>query len=94
MDPYIRLLDALGAFPASGLFLVGEVTQCGGGRPLKLSAGGLPLELDDLFIEPGLNWTWTQDNGSASFLRKGDRVVLLSTDMQTYYLLCKVVSAL
>lgn len=95
-DPYERLLAAMGRGngPAPGPFLPGKVLQCGNGKPLKVSAAGLPaLEGDDLFVSQHLNWTWMEDTGGAELLRAGDRVALLSDDMQTYYLMCKVVSA-
>ena len=94
-DPFLALTKLLTPPQGGGWpFLVGEVVQCGQGKPLKVSAAGLPpLEPEDLWIDPTLNWTWMEDLGGVELLRTGDRVVLLSGDMQTYYLIGKAVEA-
>lgn len=73
-------------------FAIGDVTAAGHGR-LEISCGGLPLEPKDLWLAVGLNYHWTYDTGADNLLRKGDRVVLLSQDGQTYYLLQRMVRA-
>lgn len=73
-------------------FSVGEVKAAGNGV-LRVSCDGLTLEPEDLRLAVGLDYHWTYDNGADNLLRKGDRVVLLSQDGQTYYLLQRMVSA-
>ena len=73
-------------------FFIGAVKAAGSGR-LEISLGGLTLEPEDLWLAVGLDYHWTYDNGADNLLRKGDRVVLLSQDRQTYYLLQRMVSA-
>lgn len=94
MDPIVSLLDAMAPAAAPGPFLVGKVLRAGQGQPLQVEAAGLePLEPEDLWVSPTLNWTWARDEGEPELLRPGDRVVLLSSDMQTYYLIAKAVHA-
>lgn len=85
----LALVREHGAAPA---FRLGTVRQAGGGR-LRVSCGGLALEREDLYVHAGLDWRWTEDTGGAELLRPGDLVILLTGDDQTYYLICKVVSA-
>lgn len=92
-DPYVDLLDLLARVGREGhhsAFCIGTVLQAGGGR-LRVKRGELPLEKEDLWVNPELDWRWTEDFGDRSYLRPGDRVVLLSPDDQTYYLICKAV---
>ena len=87
-----RLVVALGAPDSVSAFRLGEVQETGKGE-LKVNSDGLPLDRDDLWINPQLNYQWEEDTGEAHLLRPGDRVVLLSLDNQAYYLICKVVRA-
>ena len=75
----------------SGLY-IGDI-MVGGFGQLKVSCGGLTLEPEDLYLAVGLDYHWTHDNGEINLLRSGDRVVLLSPDGQTYYLLQRMVRA-
>ena len=95
MDPYVRLIQALAGeeAPQGGPFLLGQVAQCGGGAPLKVSAAGLLLEGEDLLVSTALDWTWMEDSGGERLLRAGDQVALLTADMQSFCLVCKVVVA-
>lgn len=73
-----------------------EVQRAGGGA-LRLTCGGLPVEKDELYVNPTLNYAWTRDTGGTDLLRSGDLVVLLtpagSEADQEYYLVCKAVRA-
>ncbi len=91
-----RILRSMGEaskkVAAPSAFYLGDVTRAGHGV-LEISCGGLPLEPKELYLAVGLNYRWTYDNGADNLLRKGDRVVLLSRDGQTYYLLQRMVRA-
>lgn len=85
-----QLVQAAQAGARGPSFCVGRVTRAGFGR-LQVTRDSLPLDKEDLYVNPALSWTWTEDHGETSFLRAGDRVVLLTSDDQTYYLVCKAV---
>lgn len=93
MDPYVGLIQALAGEAPAGPVQLGTVAQCGGGAPLKVQAAGLSLEGEDLMVNAALDWSWMEDGGGRDLLRAGDRVVLLTQDMQSFYLVCKVVDA-
>ena len=73
-------------------FYLGTVLEAGRGQ-LRVSCGGLQLDPEDLYLAAGLSYRWTEDHGELNFLRKGDRVVLLSEDGQDFYLLQRMVKA-
>ncbi|MGI6029759.1 MAG: hypothetical protein ACOX81_10205 [Candidatus Heteroscillospira sp.] len=73
-------------------FCIGRVLEAGGGR-LRIACRGLQLGPSDMWLEAGLSYKWTVDDGRAQNLRAGDRVILLSADGQEYYLAAKVVRA-
>lgn len=76
---------------APGGWRFGEVTAAGGGK-LQVACNGLVLGPGDLRLPPGLDYTWTEDNGGANLLRPGDRlIVLVTADGQDYYVLQKAV---
>ena len=75
---------------APSAFCVGEVKAAGGGV-LRVRAGGMDLEAGDLYVSAALRYDWTEDDGSPELLRPGDRVVLLSSDGQDYYLTGRMV---
>lgn len=70
----------------------GQVLEAGRGT-LRISCDGLQLELEDIWINPQLSFQWDFDNGNVNYLRKGDRVLLLTLDDQDYYLISKGVRA-
>ena len=51
----------------------------------------MDLEAGDLYVSAALRYDWTEDDGSPELLRPGDRVVLLSSDGQDYYLTARMV---
>ncbi len=73
---------------------LGTVLEAGHGK-LRILCAGLPVELDELYINPELNYQWKKDTGGVDLLRAGDLVVLLTPmgeeQDQEYYLVCKVV---
>lgn len=85
-----QISRAVGEDMAGGCFCVGEVVRAGQGD-LKIRRGELPLDREDLYVNPTLDWRWTVDTGGTELLRAGDRVVLLTLDDQTYYLVCRAV---
>lgn len=92
-DPVNDLLDVItqiGQKDRHSAFCVGTVLQAGGGK-LRIKRGGVPLERENLWVNEALDWAWTEDLGGRNCLTPGDRVVLLTLDDQTYYLICKVV---
>lgn len=92
MARFALLLQGLGERGKAPPFYVGEVLQAGQGR-LQVRCGGLTLGPEDLYLAVGLSYQWTWDNGSQNYLRRGDRVILLSQDGQDYYLLTRMVRA-
>ena len=95
-DIYAKLAGMMGAGSASrpiapGGWLFGDVLEAGQGE-LRIACGGLSLGQTELHVSADLSYTWTLDAGQANFLRAGDRVlVLVSSDMQDYYVLQKAV---
>ena len=95
-DIYAKLAGMMGAGSASrpiapGGWLFGDVLEAGQGE-LRIACGGLSLGQTELHVSADLSYTWTLDEGQANFLRAGDRVlVLVSSDMQDYYVLQKAV---
>lgn len=89
-----KLAEALSDFcrqnPSALKMYKGRVLAAGGGQ-LRVRVSRLALEKTDLWVNPQLNWRWTEDTGGPDLLRSGDRVVLLTQDGQEYILLCKVV---
>lgn len=71
-------------------FFVGTVKAAGRGE-LRVSAAGMDLTAGDLYVSTALRYDWTEDDGSPDYLRPGDRVALLSTDGQTFYLVARTV---
>ncbi|HJB99146.1 MAG TPA: hypothetical protein H9764_01710 [Candidatus Flavonifractor merdavium] len=66
-------------------FLLGEVLEpkpTDMSKPLRVRAAGLDLRADALRINESLRGNLTE----------GDTVAILTDDLQTYYLICKVVS--
>lgn len=85
-----QLSEAIRPSLAQASFCIGTVQQAGRGR-LRVGRGSLILEREDLYVDPTLKWNWEEDTGAPELLRPGDRVVLLTEDEQTYYLICRVV---
>ena len=78
------------ALPEPGGWLFGDVQQAGHGT-LLVVCGGLSLSQRDIWVTADLNYSWTRDDGRASYLRAGDQVLMLvDADLQDYYLLRKV----
>ena len=76
--------------PEPGGWLFGDVQQAGHGS-LLVVCGGLSLSQGDIRVTADLSYSWTRDDGRASYLRAGDRVlVLVDAGLQDYYLLRKV----
>ena len=75
----------------NGVYL-GSVLQAGGGN-LRIACNGLQLSRQDIWLAPGLDYGWTEDDGADAKLRTGDRVILFTGDGQDYYLLTKAVRA-
>lgn len=74
-----------------GPVLEGIIYRAGDNK-LVIDVGQQRLEKEDIRLDPYYCYTWTEDNGDPSYLRKGDHVLLLTPDAQTYYLICKVVA--
>ncbi len=72
-------------------FCLGQVQAAGQGV-LIVEADGLTLDvaLGDLQVSVLLDYHWIDDNGEPNKLRRGDIVVLLSLDKQSYALAAKV----
>lgn len=77
---------------ALGSVCEGEVVRAGRGD-LSVQVGQFPpLQKEDLLVNPYYNFHWILDEGQAQYLRTGDKVVLLTADGQSFYLVCKVVA--
>lgn len=87
-----RLLASLTPPSKGSSFRIGDILEAGRSK-LRISCDGLVLEPDDLWLAPGLTYHWIADTGDPSFLRAGERVLLLSLDDQDYYLVSKAVKA-
>lgn len=83
-DPFARIFEALLPAPNGGQMLmrIGKVTQQ---APLEISVAGV--------LQPaGALWVNSQLSGSSA-PKKGDILLLVTADDQTYYVICKVVRA-
>ena len=96
-DVYARMAGVLGAGRREsgavqpGGWLLGDVLRAGHGA-LQVACDGLTLGPEEIHVAQGLSYTWTLDQGQSSYLRAGDRVLVLITgDRQDYYLLQKAV---
>lgn len=73
---------------------IGTVQLAGHGA-LRLICDNLPVEKDELYINPELDYQWTKDDGALEKLRAGEKVLLLTPtgaeQDQLYILVCKVV---
>lgn len=74
-----------------GAVCEGVIVRAGRGK-LSIQTGRLYLDKEDLLLNPYYSYSWLQDDGAPTNLRAGDRVLLLTPDAQTYYLICKVVT--
>lgn len=70
-------------------FTVGKVIAAGGGN-IVVETDGLRLGKEDLHVSVLLDYQYTQDDGAPNKLRAGDRVMMLSSDQETYDLTAKV----
>lgn len=74
-----------------GAVCEGVIVRAGRGN-LSVQVGRLYLDKEDVRLNPYYSYTWLKDEGGPTYLRAGDRVILLTIDAQTYYLICKVVT--
>lgn len=97
MDGVGALMDEMREITAEGRSALGsvcegEVVRAGRGN-LSVQVGQFPpLQKEDLLVNPSYNYSWILDEGQAEYLRPGDKVVLLTADGQSFYLVCKVVA--
>ena len=96
-DAYARMAGLMGldrretgAFTPGG-WLFGDVLKAGQGD-LLVACDGMSLGPEEIRVDRSLSYAWTWDSGQDSYLRAGDRVIVLVTaDRQDYYLLRKAV---
>ena len=88
---WVKKLEGMGRPAGGGLggWAFGDVLEAGRGK-LRVVCGGLTLEAEELRVPAGLDYSWTEDDGRESYLRAGDRLLMLVTgDRQDYYILQK-----
>lgn len=88
---WAKKLEGMGRPAGGGLggWAFADVLEAGRGK-LRVVCGGLTLEAEELRVPAGLDYAWTEDDGRESYLRAGDRLLMLVTeDRQDYYILQK-----
>lgn len=70
--------------------MLGQVTAIGGDT-LQVACNGLVLNREDLWVASYLSWE--DGNSGPNTLKVGDRVVCVTPDGDSYYIMCKVVRA-
>lgn len=93
-DPFARILAALTPeeSDSSPLMREGEIVSR---DPLSVEVAGLKLKKDALRLDKRLKQALASElaQGIESTLARGSRVLLLTLNDQTFYVICEVVSA-